>query len=74
MRNAKLPIVRVESKAGEGAFEKLDRSSDGPFTDANGVGSSSFELRMTASDGQVVTQTLSGFVAGAIVATSAQFK
>jgi expansin (peptidoglycan-binding protein) len=75
VRNGALPIAQVESKAqGASAFEKLDRSSDGPFTDANGVGSSSFDLRITASDGQVVTQTRSAFVAGAIVATSVQFK
>jgi expansin (peptidoglycan-binding protein) len=75
VRNAVLPITKVESKpSGETGYSTLNRTSDGPFTDGNGVGSGAFELRITASDGQVVTQTLSGFQPGTLVESTMQFQ
>jgi len=74
VRNAKLPIASVESKkAGESAFSMLKRTPDGPFTDADGVGSGAFDLRITSTGNQTVTATLTGFQPGAIVESSVQF-
>jgi|SRR5450432_1013456 len=74
IRNAKLPIASVESKkAGEADFSKLDRTSDGPFTDADGVGSGAFDLRITSVGGQAVTPAFTGFQPGAVVESTVQF-
>ncbi len=74
VRNAVLPIAKVESKAaGEKAFSSLARTSDGPFTDNNGVGMGSFDLQITATDGQAVAQTFASFQPGSIVETTIQF-
>jgi expansin (peptidoglycan-binding protein) len=74
VRNAKLPIASVESKKpDESAFSKLDRTPDGPFTDGNGVGTGSFDLRITSIGGQAVTQTFAPFQPGALVESTVQF-
>jgi hypothetical protein len=51
----------------------LGRTSDGPFTDPNGVGMGAFDLRITASDGQTVSPTMPGFQAGTLVELTMQF-
>jgi expansin (peptidoglycan-binding protein) len=74
VRNARVPIASVESKKpGEGAFTKLNRTPDGPFTDGDGVGTDAFDLRITSVGGQAVTQTFGAFQPGAIVESTVQF-
>jgi expansin (peptidoglycan-binding protein) len=74
VRNARVPIASVESKkADEAGFTKLARTSDGPFTDGDGVGMGAFDLRITSVGGQAVTQTFTGFQPGAIVTSTVQF-
>ena len=75
VRNARLPIKSVESKkAKETAFGKMNREPHGPFTDPDGVGAGSFELRITSTDGQTVTATLGAPTPGAIVEAGVQFQ
>ncbi len=75
VRNPRLPVVKLEvRKAGSSAFTPLTRGGDGTLTDAKGFGSGAFTLRITASDGQVVSQTFSSFTPGSVVTTSMQFR
>jgi expansin (peptidoglycan-binding protein) len=75
VRNPRVPITTVEVQGeGESVFVTLARETDGSLVDATGFGSGSFTLRTTSMDGQVVTETLSSFSEGALVAGDAQFE
>jgi hypothetical protein len=55
-------------------FTTLARGDDGTLTDAAGFGAGSFTLRVTAYDGQVVSDTFPSFPAGGLLTSSAQFQ
>lgn len=75
VRNARLPLKSVEVKGvNHSAFVPLKRGGDGTLTDASGFGDGSFTLRVTAIDGQVITDTLPKIVPGGLVASSGQFE
>ena len=74
VRNPRSPITNVEVQAdGDAAYQTLARETDGSLVDATGFGSGAFTLRVTSMDGQVVTETLSSFSEGTLVAGDAQF-
>lgn len=74
VRGARLPLRTVEvRKNGKGSWIKLDRGTDGTLTDASGFGTTKFELRLTAYDGQVLTDSFDKFSAGAVLTSSHQF-
>lgn len=75
VRNARVPIERVEVMSqNHSSFVELRRGGDGTLTDDAGFGQGAFTLRITAVDGQVVTDTLPGFTPGQLVSSSQQFK
>ena len=75
VRNSRLPIDKIEVlSANHDAFFELRREADGTFNDDTGFGEGPFTLRLTASDGQVITDESSGFEAGALVESFQQFK
>lgn len=75
VRNGRLPIRSVEVKsANHSDFSPLTRGEDGTLTDAAGFGSGSFTLRVTAYDGQIVTDTFPAFPAGGLLTSTAQFR
>lgn len=75
VRGARLPLRTVEvRKNGKGSWIKLERGTDGTLTDASGFGTAKFELRLTAYDGQVVTDAFERFSAGAVLTSSHQFE
>ncbi len=75
IRNPRVPVSKVEVEvAGQGAFTALRRESDGSLVADGGFGSGAFTLRITAVDGQVITQAFSGFTAGQVVGASQQFR
>jgi len=75
VRNHRLPIAKVEYMK-DGAFTDMPREDYNYFVDANGVGAqpSGISLRITAVDGQVVTDTIPGPEAGQVFAGTAQFE
>ncbi|HYP86628.1 MAG TPA: hypothetical protein VEQ59_00705 [Polyangiaceae bacterium] len=75
VRNPRLPLVKAEVKAGgDSDFVELARAGDGTLTDASGFGEGAFSLRLTAMDGQIVTDDLPGFDAGSLVESAQQFE
>lgn len=74
VRNPRVPLVKAEVKAGGDAdFVELQRAGDGTLTDPSGFGDGPFTLRLTAMDGQVITEELPGFKAGELVQSNKQF-
>ncbi len=75
VRNPRVPLSKVEVKsANHKDFVELSRGTDGTLTDAQGFGEGAFTLRLTASDGQVLTEELPGFEPGALVRSAKQFE
>lgn len=75
VRNPAVPLTKAEvKKAGAKDFIELQRGSDGTLTDASGFGDGAFTLRLTAMDGQVVTDDLPGFKPGELVKSTKQFE
>jgi expansin (peptidoglycan-binding protein) len=75
VRNGRLPIRTVEVKsANHPAFVALKRGTDGTLTDDSGFGDGAFTLKVTALDGQVITDTYDRFTAGAVLTSAAQFE
>ena len=75
VRNPRVPLVKAEVKdAADQGFVALARAGDGTLTDPSGFGEGAFSLRLTAMDGQVVTEELPGFKAGALVRSTKQFE
>ncbi len=75
VRNHRLPIAKLEYLK-DGAFTDMPREDYNYFVDSSGVGMqpSGISLRITAVDGQVVTDTIPGPEAGQVFAGAAQFK
>ena len=75
VRNPRVPIDIVEVKSQSDAdFVELARGTDGTLTDAGGFGDGPFTLRITAIDGQVLTDDLPGFSPGELVTSPLQFE
>lgn len=75
VRNPRVPLTKAEVKsASDKDFVELTRASDGTLTDASGFGDGPFSFRLTAMDGQVITDDLPGFEAGALVKSAQQFE
>ncbi len=75
VRNAVLPFEKVEVKSTNHAdFFELRRETDGTLNDDGGFGEGPFELRFTAADGQVISQSFDSFSAGALVDSGVQFE
>ncbi|HVH41684.1 MAG TPA: hypothetical protein VM925_05055 [Labilithrix sp.] len=74
VRSARLPLRSVEvTSARHGEFVRLERGTDGTLTDSAGFGSGPFTLRVTAADGQTITDAFDGFVPGGVLTSSHQF-
>lgn len=74
VRGARLPLKTVEvKKGGRGSWVKLERGTDGTLTDAAGFGTSKFDLRLTAYDGQVILDSFDTFTAGGVLTSAHQF-
>ena len=74
VRNTRLPITSLEVQLG-GAWQSVARSDYNYFVDANGVGTTSgFPVRITASDGQQLVDTLPAVQASLVVTGAAQFQ
>lgn len=75
VRNPKLPIRKVEVRSSNHAdFFELRRETDGTLTDDGGFGEGEFTLRVTAWDGQVVTDTFPSFEPGELKTSTQQFE
>jgi expansin (peptidoglycan-binding protein) len=75
VRNPRVPLAKAEVKsASDKDFVELARASDGTLTDASGFGDGAFTLRLTAIDGQVITEELPGFKPGSLVKSAKQFE
>ncbi len=75
VRNHRLPITKVETKK-NGTYTNMPRSTYNYFIDPKGVGDQpgGITIRVTAADGQVVEETISGVVEDTIVVGTKQFK
>lgn len=75
VRSARLPIRSVEVKSvNHKSFIKLERGGDGTLTDKSGFGDGPFTLKVTAYDGQVITDSFRKLVAGTVLSSSSQFE
>ncbi len=75
VRSGRLPIRTVEVKsANHPQFVSLRRGDDGTLTDDAGFGEGPFTLRVTAYDGQVITDTFEAFSPGAVLTSKSQFE
>jgi hypothetical protein len=75
VRNPRVPLTKAEvKKTGAKDFIELARGTDGTLTDATGFGDGAFTLRLTAMDGQVVTDDLPNFKPGQLVKSDQQFQ
>jgi hypothetical protein len=75
VRNPRVPLSKVEVKSkNHPSFVALRREADGTLNDDSGFGEGSFTLRLTAVDGQVITDTFDSFEPGSIVVSDQQFE
>jgi expansin (peptidoglycan-binding protein) len=72
VRNHRLPIAKLEWMKG-GAWVELPRQDYNYFVDANGTGSAGFAVRVTAIDGQTLTDMLPAVSPGLVVTGAGQF-
>ena len=73
MRNHRLPITSLEVQLG-GAWQPVMRSDYNYFVDAAGVGTTSgFSVRVTASDGQQIVDSLPPVQSALVVDGATQF-
>jgi len=75
VRNHRLPIKSVEWEKG-GAWQPMERADYNYFVASSGVGDQpgGLRLRITASDGQSVTETLPSILDGAVAPGTQQFR
>ena len=72
VRNHRLPIAKLEWKK-NGAYAAIPRESYDYFVVSGGVGTGAITLRVTASDGQTLEDTLPSVQAGVVVPGASQF-
>jgi hypothetical protein len=74
VRNARAPLSKIEVMSSKHAtWFALTRGTDGTLTDTGGFGSGAFQIRLTAMDGTVITDSFPSFSAGALVTSPSQF-
>jgi expansin (peptidoglycan-binding protein) len=73
VRNTRLPITKLEWMQ-NGMWTEIARADYNYFVVASGVGPGSYQVRVTASDGETLVDTLPAVVAGATVTGSGQFQ
>ena len=73
VRNSKLPIAKLEWMQ-NGAWVEVQRADYNYFVVASGVGPDSYQVRVTASDGQTLVDTLPPVVASTTVPGTGQFQ
>lgn len=76
VRNARVPIARVEVMGAHHAYAALSQASDGSWVDDRGVGEGAFSIRVTGIDEQAVTMSLTwsgAGLAGQLIEGSANF-
>jgi expansin len=75
VRNSRVPLEKAEVKTqADQDFIELSRMSDGTLVDGSGFGTGAFTFRLTAVDGQVITDDLPGFKPGTVVKSTKQFE
>jgi len=75
VRDPRIPLTKAEvKKSGAKDFVELQRGGDGTLTDPSGFGTGAFTLRLTAMDGQIITDELAGFEPGELVESTKQFE
>lgn len=75
VRNHRLPIAALELRVGGGDWKSITRSAYDYFVDEAGIGSDGpFDVRITAVDGQQLTDTLPAVQSGVVVDGAAQFR
>jgi hypothetical protein len=75
VRNERVPLANVEVKSANHAnFAPLRREMDGTLNDDSGFGAGAFTLRLTAADGQTLTETFPSFSPGQLIGSSQQFQ
>ncbi len=75
VRNPRVPVSKGEVQiGGQGGFATLRRETDGSLVADAGFGAGAFTLRVTAVDGQVITQAFPSFTAGQVVGSEQQFR
>lgn len=75
VRGARMPLKSVEVKSSNHPdWTALVRGTDGTLTDNAGFGDGKFQLRLTAYDGQVITDSYDSFAAGQVLTSPSQFK
>jgi expansin (peptidoglycan-binding protein) len=73
VRNHRLPITKLEIKK-SGAYVAVKREDYNYFVDPSGAGNGTVSVRITASDGQTLEDTLSPVASDTTVQGSGQFK
>jgi hypothetical protein len=73
IRNHRLPIKAVAFKQGS-SWARMSRSNDNFFVAEKGVGKGALALQITATDGQVIEETLATWKDGKTYPGTAQFK
>lgn len=74
VRNHRLPIKKLEWKRGTGGWNDIRREDYNYFVNDEGMGDGSFQLRVTASDGQQVEDTLQKVLDDDTAEGSSQFR
>ncbi len=74
VRNHRLPIKKLEWKRGTAGWNEVPREDYNYFVNSGGMGDGSFQLRVTASDGQTVEDTLSKVLDDDSVEGSSRFR
>ncbi len=74
VRNARLPLSKVEMKSAQGAnFVALRRENDGTWNADKGFGEGMFTLRFTSTTGKELTKMFTSLQGGQLVTTDIQF-
>jgi expansin (peptidoglycan-binding protein) len=73
VRNSRLPVTKLEWMQG-GGYVDVMRASYNYFVVSGGVGPASYQVRITAVNGETLEDTLPPVQAGALVQGSAQFQ
>jgi expansin len=73
VRNSRLPIASLEWQE-NGAWTEIQRADYNYFVVASGVGPASYQVRVTASDGQTLEDTLPPVQPSSTVQGSGQFQ
>jgi expansin (peptidoglycan-binding protein) len=74
VRNHRLPITKLEWKRGTGGWNNVPRQEHNYFVNDSGMGDGPFQVRVTASDGQQLEDTLQRVLNDDIAEGVSQFR